>query len=114
MIILIIIIGIILLWYLTNRKQKKNTRAPTTVIIEQPINIIKRKRVITPYKYYYDDKPSFRGLVYKYHTIDKNEYGGSKPFNHIKMNNINMNNNKIKYHNYGSYRIKPTTRSDLH
>lgn len=115
MIILIVILFIIILWILTQKNQQTQKQESVNIITqiyEQPrINV--KKRVIIPYKYHYDNRPAFRGLVHKYHTMEKDENGGSKPFQHKTLDNTNLNNNKIKYVNYGSYRIKPTTKKDL-
>jgi hypothetical protein len=114
--IILIVILLVLLWFLLN---KKNNQPPITTIIntiEQPVNIYKnkkKKRIYIPFKHYYDNKPAFRGLVHKYQTLDKDEYGGSKPFKYKKLDNTNLNNNHVKYNKYNSYRIKPITKKDL-
>ncbi len=36
-----------------------------------------------------------------------NEYGGSKVFKNIKLDNTNLKNNIVNFTNYSSYRIKP-------
>lgn len=89
--------------------------------INKPINnntpIIKKEIIIKPIKinnpkkeiiYNYLDIPEMRGLVKKYNNKDKHEIGGNKIFNHIKLNNSNMNINKVNYNSkYSSYRKKP-------
>jgi hypothetical protein len=75
--------------------------------------IIKKKELVKSIvikktkKYYYDNRPDFRGLVSNIHMLYKSEVGGSKPFKNIIIDNSNIINNKIDYKLYGSYRIKP-------
>jgi hypothetical protein len=54
--------------------------------------------------------PDFRGLINSKYITSTSEYGGIEQFQNIKLNDINLINNKINFKNYGSYRIKPYER----
>ena len=104
MIIFIFIIIIILLYlYNLNNTPKK---------ISQPIinNIkVKKYQQTNDFIMEYSTSPSFRGLSKSSIIEVKDEIGGSKIFNKIKLDDSNLINNVVNYKKYSSYRIKPTT-----
>jgi hypothetical protein len=107
MIIFIFIIVVILfLLYLYNLKDTPNK-------ISQPIinNIeVKKYQQDTDFVMEYSTSPVFRGLSKSSIIQVKDEIGGSKIFNNIKLDDSNLINNVVNYKNYSSYRIKPSTR----
>lgn len=99
--IFFLIIFIILLVYIYNINNDE--------IIDDKKEIVKTIPIKKIDEYYYDSNPAFRGLAQNVHMLYKYEKGGSKPFKKIILNNSNLDNNKIAYKLYSSYRIKPFT-----
>jgi len=103
MIIFIFIIMIILLYLFNlNNTHKK---------ISQPIinNIEVKNQQTNDFVMEYSTSPAFRGLSKSLIIEIKDEIGGSKIFNKIKLDDSNLINNVVNYKNYSSYRIKPST-----
>lgn len=111
MIIFIFIIMVILsLLYIYNLEDDKPNKVTQPVIKQKVIEIPKVK---PSFIMEYNASPAFRGLSKSSTLLYKHEKGGSKIFNHIKMDNINATNNIINYRNYNSYRIKPRVKESL-
>jgi hypothetical protein len=114
--LILILCILIIFYYLFKKKNKlkiiKNKN--NTIIKDKIINATKNIEIKNHQNFnIYDDKSSFRGIVFKSDSIHnttkvKNEKGGSKFFDLIKLNNNNENNNKIDFNNYSSYRRMPT------
>jgi hypothetical protein len=51
-----------------------------------------------------EDTPAFRGLICNYQKKYYDEFGGSKPFKNIQVQDLSTD--QINYGIYGSYRIK--------
>jgi len=106
-----IIMVILLLFYIYNLRDINKPKKKVRPVIKRVKKI--KSQVKPSFIMEYNASPAFRGLSKSSTLLYKHEKGGSKIFNHIKMDNINATNNIVKYKNYNSYRIKPFVKESL-
>jgi hypothetical protein len=114
----------IILFYLffTNNSKKDIKRNENQIKISNNISINNEKnkknkiiedKVVKNFNKH-DNTVSFRGLSSKLKNIeDRPEIGGSKSYNKYILSDKNINENKIYFKKYNSYRIKPTTLAQI-
>jgi hypothetical protein len=103
-IFIFIFIFILLLFYNINNKPKELIKKNDIIknIKKKKITIVKNDFIMN-----HNTAVAFRGLSKSTKLLYKNELGGSKIFNKIKLDNKNQVNNIINYNKYSSYRTKP-------
>lgn len=92
---------------LANNKKTNNIKEPNN--IKKETNNIKKKTIEKKTNILNDKNL----LLYPINTnlLNKSEFGGSKPYNNIKINNNNLNANNVdtiykkKYNSYRKYKL---------